>query len=164
MREDWPRAGMWFERARNQLGAADTPPALSADVWLNSGLLALHSGDHATALEQLQKALAQRPDDYRAAVGVAVALRGVDRWDDARSAYQKAIALQPQKFPGHFGLGVLYWHFLAPSRTAPAARQADVQRALASFRHAAALPGLQPAEQSRVAQFIATIERDLGTP
>jgi tetratricopeptide (TPR) repeat protein len=97
---------------------------------LQRGNEAIDKMDFAAALDPLQKYIAQRPDDPFAHFQLGYAFVGLKRPEDAKTQFQRAIALDPKMGAAHLNLGLL----LMASDPAAAAE---------AFRHAA---DLQPTE------------------
>jgi tetratricopeptide (TPR) repeat protein len=91
---------------------------------------AIDKKDFAAALESLQKYIAQKPDDPIAHFQLGYACAELERWEEARAEFSRAIALDPKMAPAHLNLGMV----LMDSEPLPAAE---------AFRRAAEL---QPGE------------------
>jgi tetratricopeptide (TPR) repeat protein len=66
-----------------------------ADCLHFLGLIFLQRGDHALAVEQIDRALEKNPDDAFALSNRGAALRGLRRPDEALASYQRALAIRP---------------------------------------------------------------------
>jgi len=91
---------------------------------------AINKMDFASALDPLQKYIAQRPDEPYAHFQLGYAYAGLKRAEDAKTEFSRAAALDPKMAEAHLNLGLV----LVDSDPAAAAD---------AFRHAA---DLQPAE------------------
>ena len=96
-----------FELAKEKIDAA-----LAADpsnpVLLNEAgvtLLRLNAPDAAAAA--FTKAVARRPDYFRAFYNRAIAYRELKRDDEARADYETAVTLRPNHFESSYNLGLL---------------------------------------------------------
>ncbi len=68
---------------------------------------AIDKKDYAAAVQALASYLAQRPDDPAAHFQLGYAYSGLERWDEAKSEYVRAIALNPKLAEAHLNLGLL---------------------------------------------------------
>ena len=104
--------------------------------------------DFATALDPLQKYMAQRPDEPYPHFQLGYAYAGLKRAADAKTEFSRAVALDPKMAAAHLNLGLV----LMDSEPGAAAD---------AFRHAAEL---QPTESRP--RFLAGIalERDSKFP
>jgi tetratricopeptide (TPR) repeat protein len=91
---------------------------------------AIDKTDFASALDPLQKYIAQRPEDSYAHFQIGYAYAGLKRPDDAKMEFSRAIALDPNMAAAHLNLGLVLM-------------DSDPAAAAESFRHAAEL---QPTE------------------
>lgn len=88
------------------------------------GVIALEAGDHAAAIEHLEKAVAidgAKPA-YRNNLGGALTLAG--RWADAVTQYRKALELQPAQAVSHHNLADVLMHLGQVEAAADAYRKA----------------------------------------
>lgn len=81
------------------------------EAHLNQAGVYLDCGDYKRAEREIRKAIEIDGDDPDAYVALGVALRGQKRFDDARAAYEKALALRPNHPPALYDLGILYMDF-----------------------------------------------------
>jgi tetratricopeptide (TPR) repeat protein len=124
--------------AQPQRKSPAKPPAQSSSLPKQDPLAplllqakdAIDKDDFATALEPLQKYIAQRPDDPYAHFQLGYAYAGLKRLEEAKAEFSRAIALDPKMAPAHLNLGL-------------ALMESDPGGAADSFRRAA---DLQPAE------------------
>jgi tetratricopeptide (TPR) repeat protein len=90
------------------------------EAHLNEASIYLDCGDYKRAERELRKAIERSDgdgdgDDADAYVALGVALRGQKRFDEARAAYEKALAVRPDHPPALYDLGILYMDF-APDK------------------------------------------------
>jgi len=67
----------------------------------------IDKNDFAAALEPLQKYIAERPDDPFAHFQLGYAYAGLKRWEEAKSEFSRAIALDPKMAPAYLNLGLV---------------------------------------------------------
>ncbi len=102
-------------RDREAFAAFDKAADLDGDFVeprLNKAGVLLDCGDYRSALDELDRAVRARPDDPDVLVALGVARRGAGKPEDARLAYERALAVSPEWPAAHFNLGVLYMDFL----------------------------------------------------
>lgn len=102
-------------RDREAFDAFDKAVALDdrfVDARLNKAAVLLDCGDYARALGELEKAERARPHDPDVLVALGVAARGAGKPEEARRAYEGALAVAPQLPAAHFNLGILFMDFL----------------------------------------------------
>jgi protein O-GlcNAc transferase len=124
--------------AQSQRQSPVKPPAQSSSQpkedplapLLQQAKNAIDKNDFAAALDPLQKYVTQRPDDPYAHFQLGYAYAGLKRWEEAKSEFSRAIALDPKMAPAHLNLGLVLMN-------------SDPGGAADSFRRAA---DLQPAE------------------
>ncbi len=92
--------------------AKPTPPATDqrADpltALLQDAAAAMERKDYAAAIPPLQSYLAQHPEDATAQFQLGYAYSELQRWDEAMSAYRRAIALDPKLAAAHLNLGLV---------------------------------------------------------
>lgn len=75
---------------------------------LNQAVVYLDSGAYDKALTVLEQAVKAKPDDPDVHVALGVAFRGVKRFDDAATSYNRSLELHPDYVPALYNLGVLY--------------------------------------------------------
>jgi len=75
---------------------------------LNQAVVYLDSGAYDKALTVLEQAAKAKPDDPDVHVALGVAFRGVKRFDDAATSYNRSLELHPDYAPALYNLGVLY--------------------------------------------------------
>ena len=85
---------------------------------------AIDKMDFASALDPLQKYIAQRPEDSYAHFQIGYAYAGLKRPADAKTEFSRAIALDPKMAAAHLNLGLVLM-------------DSDPAAAAESFRHAA---------------------------
>jgi protein O-GlcNAc transferase len=104
------------------------------------GLIAHQSGRHDTALDFIQRAIAIDPSDPKIAHfhnNLGMVFGKLNRLDDARSAFQKAIALKSDYVEAHYNLGNTH------------CKQGRLSEALAGYRTALSLKAtFAPAENN----------------
>jgi Tfp pilus assembly protein PilF len=106
-----------------------------------------HAGDHAGAVNAVQRALAQSPDDAALHCTLGVQLAAAGRLDDALAALQRACEMQPRLALAWYNLGVL------------SVRAVRFEAAEAALRKAVELaPGQLPA-RLQLAALLATAGR-----
>ena len=88
------------------------------EARLNKAAVLLDCGDYAHALPELEAAAKARPDDPDVLVALGVAKRGLGKPDEARRAYEGALAVAPEYPAAHFNLGILYMDFLSDKKKA----------------------------------------------
>ena len=81
------------------------------DAKLNLAALELSYGDFATALKRFDQALKLRPNDPELHDSRAVALRGLERYDEAQKGYEAALALDPERREPYYNLCVLHHQY-----------------------------------------------------
>ncbi|HEY0709232.1 MAG TPA: tetratricopeptide repeat protein [Polyangia bacterium] len=102
-------------RDRDAFEAFDKAAALDAsfaEARFNKAGVLLDCGDYARALTELESAARARPNDPDLLVALGVAARGAGKPEEARRAYESALAVAPGFPPAHFNLGILYMDFL----------------------------------------------------
>jgi tetratricopeptide (TPR) repeat protein len=68
---------------------------------------AIERQDFAAAVEPLQKVVAEQPDFAYAHFQLGYTFTALKRWDEAKSAYERAAALDPKMAEAHLNLGLL---------------------------------------------------------
>jgi len=91
---------------------------------------AIDKADFAAALDPLQKYIAERPDDSYAHFQLGYAYAGLKRFEEAKTEFSRAVALDSKMSAAHLNLGL-------------ALMESDPAAAAEAFRHAAEL---QPSE------------------
>ncbi|HXU80941.1 MAG TPA: tetratricopeptide repeat protein [Polyangia bacterium] len=81
------------------------------EAHLNQATVYLDCGDYKRAEKEIRKAIEIDHDDPDAYVALGVALRGQKRFDEARAAYERALAARPNHPPALYDLGILYMDF-----------------------------------------------------
>jgi Flp pilus assembly protein TadD len=89
-------------------------PAMFAG-HISFGRAALAFRGYDDARHAFERALALRPGDFDATLGLAVALRGLGDADGAEALYRKAAAIDPARPEPEWNLGVLYQDFKSGS-------------------------------------------------
>ncbi|MBZ5700981.1 MAG: tetratricopeptide repeat protein [Acidobacteriia bacterium] len=74
---------------------------------LDEAQRAIDRQDFAAALPPLQQVVAQQPEFAYGHFQLAYVFTALQRWDDARAAYQRALALDPKLAEAHLNLGLL---------------------------------------------------------
>lgn len=87
--------------------AANDDPTLF-DARMNLGAVTLSYKDYASAVEQFTRAVELRPKDVAAKMGLATALRGAQRVDEAKKILTDLIASEPNNPEPHYNLCILY--------------------------------------------------------
>lgn len=120
------------------------------EAHLNLGWVKHKLGRHAPAVEHLQAGLKLRPNEPRAYLLIGLAQREQAMFAEAEATFRQGLALQPVLDKLHLELGILYELYLFQP---PAA--------LEQYRRYQAL---QPAPDTRVAGWIAVLERQGAKP
>jgi tetratricopeptide (TPR) repeat protein len=81
------------------------------EARLNQATVYLDCGDYKRAERELKKAIELDGDDPDAHVALGVALRGQKRFDEARAAYERALAARPNHPAALYDLGILFMDF-----------------------------------------------------
>ena len=76
-------------------------------ILLQQAKDSIDKNDFSAALDPLQKYIAERPDDPYAHFQLGFAYSGLKRWDEAKSEFSRAIALDPKMAPAHLNLGLV---------------------------------------------------------
>jgi Flp pilus assembly protein TadD len=84
---------------------AEPAPEQNTDV--DQAEAAMQKNDFATAETLLQKAIAAKPDDYRAWFDLGYVYNALQRPADAIAAYRKSVAAKPDVFESNLNLGLL---------------------------------------------------------
>jgi tetratricopeptide (TPR) repeat protein len=114
----------------------------NADALHLSGLIAHQRGDSARAVALISEAL-KHGDAPNCRYNLALALDGADRLDEARTAYERVLELEPDRAAAHGGLAAVLL------------RLGETERAGTHFRRAVALaPGAADAHNN-LANFLA---------
>ena len=93
-RELLERARLYLRVCERETSRQPTAPKTPAE-WVYAATVALNSGDHGVALDSLQKALGEDPENDHAHYIMAVALGMRQRMDEAIEHLRQAIALNP---------------------------------------------------------------------
>lgn len=119
-------------QTKHPVKAASPPASSDASVapLLQQVKAAFDKNDFAAAVDPLRKILVARPDDPIAHFQLGYAYSELKRWDDAKSEYSRAVALDPKMAAAHLNLGLVLM-------------DSDPAAAAESFRRAA---DLQPKE------------------
>lgn len=80
-------------------------------AMLNVAGIAVNVQDYQLALEKYEQVLALEPNNIEAYLSKAVALRGLDRLDEAEAIYRDIIAKHPEYPQAQFNLNVLYQEY-----------------------------------------------------
>ena len=81
------------------------------EARMNLAALSLNYRDYPTAEENFRAVLKPQPNNYDAAIGLGVALRGNRKFDEAEQQYLTAQKLNPQGPDSYFNLGLLYQEY-----------------------------------------------------
>ena len=100
-REAWDS----FERA---VKANASYPDTLANAWNNLGLLATREGRTGEAIGYFQEALQRNPDHWIALENLGNAYRQLKRWNEARTALERAIAVRPEDPESNYSLGMVF--------------------------------------------------------
>jgi len=82
-------------------------PDTMANAWNNLGLLDARAGQTAQAIGYFQRALELSPDHVVALVNLGSAHRQLHQWDEARRAYEHALAVSPDDAEANYGAGMV---------------------------------------------------------
>jgi tetratricopeptide (TPR) repeat protein len=94
-RELLERARLYLRVCERETSRQPAAPKTPAE-WVYAATVALNSGDHSGAMENLQRALGQDPESDHAHYIMAVALGMRSQLDEAIEHLQQAIALNPE--------------------------------------------------------------------
>ena len=100
-----PEARDSFERAVKL--SASYPDTL-ANAWNNLGLLATREGRTGEAIRNFQEALRRNADHWIALENLGNAYRQQKRWDEARTALERAVAVRPDDPEANYSLGMVF--------------------------------------------------------
>jgi tetratricopeptide (TPR) repeat protein len=155
-------------RAQLQHKTPVKPPAQSSSQpkedplapLLQQAKEAIDKNDFSAAIDPLQKYVAKRPDDPYAHFQLGYAHAGLKQWEEAKSEFSRAIALDPKMAPAHLNLGLVLMDSNPGEAAESFQRAADLQptesrpRFLAGFalEHAGKLS--EATEQYRAALMI----------
>ncbi|MEM9069474.1 MAG: tetratricopeptide repeat protein [Myxococcota bacterium] len=78
-----------------------------SELWMNRGQIALSVRAYEDAGLSFRRVTFLRPDLYDGWIGLGVAHRGLAEVEEARAAYQRAIALEDARPEAHYNLAVL---------------------------------------------------------
>jgi len=93
-RELLERARLYLRVCERETSRQQAAPKTPAE-WVYAATVALNSGDHSGALDNLQRALGEDPESDHAHYIMAIALGMRSRMDEAIEHLQQAIALNP---------------------------------------------------------------------
>ncbi|HEY3356316.1 MAG TPA: tetratricopeptide repeat protein [Polyangia bacterium] len=104
---------IWLKKKNVTRALEDFRKAVELDdalleAHMNIGAITLSYRDYPSAMRAFQKVLARRQNDVEAMVGLAVALRGEKKMDEAEALYKKIAAVDPKNPAVPFNLGLLY--------------------------------------------------------
>ena len=110
-----PRAHVAIAQSGAQNPAKREPPAgASVETFANPAaalrdraIAAMTKKDFASAAELWQKYLADEPNDPYGHFELGYAFTALSRWDDAKTEYQKAVAIDPKLEPAQLNLGLV---------------------------------------------------------
>ncbi|GMS79997.1 hypothetical protein PENTCL1PPCAC_2172, partial [Pristionchus entomophagus] len=80
---------------------------IAADVWYNTGQIALSIGDIKMATRCFRLSLTCDADHAESLTNLGVIMMKQDKWEQARSLFYSAVAKAPHQFEPHFNLGLL---------------------------------------------------------
>jgi tetratricopeptide (TPR) repeat protein len=83
-------------------------PDTGPNAWNNLGLLATREGRIDEAIANFQQALKLSPDYWIALENLGNAYRQLRRWEDARAALDRAIAVRPRSPEANYGLAMVF--------------------------------------------------------
>ena len=83
------------------------------DAKLNLATLELAYGDFDQAYARFEQLLKVRPKDPELHMSRGVALRGLEKYEDAKAAYEKALELNPNLTEAEYNLCVLYQQYMS---------------------------------------------------
>ncbi len=83
-------------------------PGTLPNAWNNLGLIATREGRIDEAIGYFQEALKINPDYWIALENIGNAYRQQRRWDEARAALERAIAIQPRDAEVNYNLGMVF--------------------------------------------------------
>ena len=81
------------------------------DAKLNLAALELSYGDFKSALKRFDEALVFQPNDPELHTSRAVALRGLERFDEAQKGYERALAIDSARLEPYYNLCVLHHQY-----------------------------------------------------
>ncbi len=122
--------------------ASRLPGGGSPEVHNNLGLVYHAAGDFVGAEAQFRKALARWPDMLAARINLGNALKGQQRFAEADTALQAALAQAPRDPDVLYNLGILYLDGQLPQMAAVA----RLERSLAFFERYKQTAGARPAD------------------
>ena len=107
---------IYLKKDNSRLAMNSFSKALAAnpslvDAKLNLAALELSYGDFQSALDRFDSVLALLPDDPEIVMSRAVALRGLERYDEAAVGYKKALALDSSYVQAQYNLCVLHHQY-----------------------------------------------------
>lgn len=116
---------------------------------------AIEKKDYNAAIPPLQNYLAQRPDDPAAHFQLGYAYSLLDRRDDAKAEYERAIALDSTMAPAHLNLGLVLLERDPAAAVEPFRRAAELQPEQARPRF---LTGLALERSGKLAEALGQYE------
>ena len=93
-------------------------PAGDVALWHARAEAARAAGDEAAAIEAWQKICSARSEDWRTWISLGRSLLAVNRFQEAESAYDRALALAPTQIECLMELGLIYERTNQPERLA----------------------------------------------
>jgi tetratricopeptide (TPR) repeat protein len=107
---------IYLRKDNSRLAMGSFSKALKAnptlvDAKLNLAALELSYGDFQSALARFDSVLAEKPDDPEIVMSRAVALRGLERYDEAADGYKQALVLDATFVQAQYNLCVLHHQF-----------------------------------------------------
>lgn len=89
-----------------------------SNAKLNLATLELSYGDFASAVERFEALLKERPKDAMLHMSLGVGLRGLEKYEEAKAAYTKALELDPNLIQAEYNLCVLYQQYMSAYKEA----------------------------------------------
>jgi len=83
-------------------------PGIKLSAWNNLGIIAMREDRTSEAVGYFQEALRQSPDYWIALENLGNAYRQQKRWDDARAALERAVAIRPADPEANYRLAMIY--------------------------------------------------------
>jgi tetratricopeptide (TPR) repeat protein len=104
---------IWLKKKNVTRALEDFRKAVELDdalleAHMNIGAITLSYRDYPSAMKAFQKVLARQPNNVEAMIGLAVALRGERKMDEAEALYKKIASIDPKNPAVPFNLGLIY--------------------------------------------------------
>lgn len=135
-----------YEQASTRLAALTASHPEFAGPYMNLGLAYLHLDRNEDAERALVEATTRNPDNVAAQNLLGVIYRAEGRFEEARGAYRRALALDEQYADAHLNLGILLDLYL--------------QQPEQALRHYQRYREIRPDDAARVAPWITDLERN----